>query len=88
MAIVDSSLIDYEKGAGVYPIPISRLAEEHVGLRVTANIVALGIICSLTGVVSYHALERALLYRIPPGTEEINKKALSLGRDLEYRDNI
>ena len=86
--IVDSSLIDYRKGKGVYPIPITKLAEEKVGLKVTANIVSLGIICSLTKVVSYEALERALLYRIPPGTEEINKKALRLGRELEYRDNI
>lgn len=88
VVIVDSSLVDYRKGRGVYPIPITRLAEDKVGSRVTANIVSLGIICSLTKVVSYEALERALLYRIPPGTEEMNKKALGLGRSLEYRDDI
>ena len=79
VVIVDSSLVDYSKGKGVYPVPITKLAEEETGLRVTANIVSLGIICSLTKVVSYGALERALLYRIPPGTEEINKKALAAG---------
>lgn len=86
--IVDSSLVKYEKGKGVYPIPITQLATEKVGLKVTANVVALGVISSLTGVVSYEALERALLSRIPPGTEEINKKALALGKTLEFEDNI
>ena len=88
VVVVDSSLIRYNKGKGVYPIPITELAGEKVGLKVTANIVSLGIICSLTNVVSYEALERALLYRIPSGTEEINKRALRLGRETEYRDNI
>ncbi|MCK5684234.1 2-oxoacid:acceptor oxidoreductase family protein [bacterium] len=86
--IVDSSLVKYEKGKGVYPIPITQLAIDKVGLKVTANVVALGVISSLTGVVSYEALERALLSRIPPGTEEINKKALALGKTLEFKDNI
>ncbi len=86
--IVDSSLVNYEKGKGVYPIPITQLAIDKVGLKVTANVVALGVMSSLTGVVSYEALERALLSRIPPGTEEINKKALALGKTLEFKDNI
>lgn len=88
VVIIDSSLVKYNRGKGVYPIPITKLAGEKVGLKVTANIVALGIISSLTRVVSYEALERALLYRIPPGTEEINKRALNLGKEIEYRDNI
>jgi len=88
MVIVDSSLVKYKKGKGIYPIPITKLATEEVGLKVTANVVALGIICSLTKIVSYEALERALLSRIPPGTEEINKKALRLGKKLKFQDNI
>lgn len=88
VVIIDSSIVQYKKGSGIYPIPITRLAVEKVGLKVTANVVALGIISSLTKVVSFKALERALFYRIPPGTEEINKKALSLGGEIEYKDNI
>jgi len=86
IVIVDSSLVTYAGGRGVYPIPITKLAHEQVGLRVTANVVALGIIASLTKVVSRAALERALLHRVPPGTEEINRKALRLGETLEYRE--
>lgn len=88
VVIVDSSIVKYKKAKGIYPIPITKLATEEVGLRVTANVVALGVISSLTKVVSYEALERALLSRIPPGTEEINKKALRLGKKLKFQDNI
>lgn len=88
IVIVDSSLVKYEKGKGIYPIPITQLAIDKIKLKVTANVVALGIICSLTGIVSYNALERALLNRIPKGTEAINKKALSLGKSIEFKDNI
>lgn len=88
ITIVDSSLVKYEKGPRVYPIPITKYAEEEIGLRVTANVVALGIIRSMTDIVSFEAMQRALFNRIPKGTEEINKKALNFGKNLEYKDNI
>lgn len=88
LVVIDSSIVEYTQGKGIYPIPITQLATEEVGLRVTANVVALGIIASLTNVVSFNALERALFSRIPPGTEEINKRALTLGKKMEFRDNI
>jgi 2-oxoglutarate ferredoxin oxidoreductase subunit gamma len=46
---------------------------------VAANIVALAAIAEITGIVSRRSLEKALLARVPRGTEELNKKALSLG---------
>ena len=88
VVIVDSSLVNYKKGKGIYPIPITQLAIEKVGIKVVANVIALGIISSLTNIVSYNALERALLSRIPPGTELLNKKALQLGETIEFKDNI
>ena len=45
----------------------------------TANIVALGVIVGITGVVSEEAIKEAVLDRIPAGTEEMNIKALSAG---------
>ncbi|RKX74166.1 MAG: 2-oxoacid:ferredoxin oxidoreductase subunit gamma, partial [Spirochaetes bacterium] len=80
--IVDSSLVKYNPAKGVYPVPITKLAEEETGLKVTANVVALGVLSFLTGVVSYKALERALMSRIPPGTEDVNKRALQVGKKL------
>ena len=86
--VVDSSLVQYKPAKGVYPVPITKLAAEEVGLKVTANVVALGVISSLTKIASYEALERALLSRVPRGTEEINQKALALGKKLEFKDNV
>ncbi|MCF8032613.1 MAG: 2-oxoacid:ferredoxin oxidoreductase subunit gamma, partial [Desulfarculaceae bacterium] len=43
---------------------------------------ALGAILQLTGVVSKRGLEKALLARVPPGTDALNKKALAAGVKL------
>ncbi|PKO22375.1 MAG: 2-oxoglutarate ferredoxin oxidoreductase subunit gamma [Chloroflexi bacterium HGW-Chloroflexi-1] len=59
--------------------PISRLAAEVVGQPITANVVALGVLVGLSGVVSREAIEKAVLARAPRGTEEINRAALAVG---------
>lgn len=61
--------------------PITRLAKESVGKEFVANIVALGLLQELTGVVTLKALEKAVLNRVPKGTEELNLKALRVGRE-------
>ncbi len=63
----------------VYQIPITRLAREKIGRDIVANIVAIGALTTLTGIVSREALTRAVLDRVPRGTEEINQKALQVG---------
>ncbi|MTV48079.1 2-oxoacid:ferredoxin oxidoreductase subunit gamma [Heliobacillus mobilis] len=79
--ILDSTYVkDCEPKKGkVYKVDISRIARQDVGREVVANIVALGVIVGLTGVVSREALEKAILARVPKGTEEMNKKALAAG---------
>ena len=44
-----------------------------------ANIVSLGVIAGLSKVVSREAIERAVLARVPKGTEELNRHALEAG---------
>ncbi|HDP99910.1 MAG TPA: 2-oxoacid:ferredoxin oxidoreductase subunit gamma [bacterium] len=65
----------------IYRVPIIDLARNEVGRIMVANIVALGIIAELTNAVSFDALESAVLSRVPKGTEEINLKALRVGRE-------
>ena len=65
----------------VYELPITKLAREQVGREIVANIVALGALTVLTGVVSREAVTKAVLERVPKGTEEINQKALQVGFD-------
>jgi 2-oxoglutarate ferredoxin oxidoreductase subunit gamma len=62
-----------------YRIPIIRIATEKVGRALVANIVALGIITELAGVVSHEAVEAAILARVPKGTEDLNLRAFKAG---------
>jgi len=65
--------------AQVAAIPITRLAVEATGRRLTANIVAVGAIAALTKVATIEAVEKAVLARVPRGTEELNLRALHAG---------
>ncbi|MBI4596446.1 MAG: 2-oxoacid:acceptor oxidoreductase family protein [Candidatus Tectomicrobia bacterium] len=63
----------------VYKMPIFTIASKELGKSMAANIIALGALVELSGVVSHEALEQAVLARVPKGTEELNRKALNLG---------
>jgi 2-oxoglutarate ferredoxin oxidoreductase subunit gamma len=79
--IVDADLVS-EVAPGPYRvvrIPISRIAAEELGRGIVANIVALGVVAALTGAVPADALERAVLARVPRGTEDLNLMALRRG---------
>ncbi|MBQ7418116.1 MAG: 2-oxoacid:acceptor oxidoreductase family protein [Acidaminococcaceae bacterium] len=63
-------------------LPITHTAVSVCGKSLFANIVALGAVNALTHCVSEEALEKAVLNRVPKGTEEANKKALQAGKNL------
>ncbi|MFQ5847917.1 MAG: 2-oxoacid:acceptor oxidoreductase family protein [Candidatus Methylomirabilales bacterium] len=69
-------------GFSVFPLPILDTAKDKVGMGVVANIVALGAVAGLSGVVSRGAVEKAVLARVPKGTAEQNLKALRAGFEL------
>ena len=66
----------------VVKLPIIRTASEEIGKAFVANIVALGAITALTKKVKIESVEKAVLSRVPKGTEELNKKALMAGYEL------
>jgi len=66
----------------VYTLPIIETAREQVGKIVVANIVALGVIVGLSKVVTREGLEKAILDRVPKGTEALNRRALEAGFGL------
>jgi 2-oxoglutarate ferredoxin oxidoreductase subunit gamma len=86
MLIVDSTLVRQLPSTMTISIPFTQMAREMVGKEVMANIVALGALATLTGVVSLNSLEAAVLNRVPSGTEELNKKALQCG--IEAAKNV
>ena len=77
--IVDSTHVGRVPTHRAIAVPITRIAKEATGRRITASIVALGLVSGLTGRVSPAALEQAVRERVPAGTEEINLKALAAG---------
>ncbi|WP_366922887.1 2-oxoacid:acceptor oxidoreductase family protein [Metallumcola ferriviriculae] len=81
LLIIDSTFVERipETGAKVYSLPITKLAKEEMGKTLVANIIALGAVVGITGVVTREAVTEAVLARVPKGTEELNKKALALG---------
>ena len=77
--VVDSSLVTQVPTKKYYGLPFTRLAREEIGIVMVANVIALGAIAELTGIVSKEAIREAVLARAPKGTEDKNKRALELG---------
>ncbi|MBD3223554.1 MAG: 2-oxoacid:ferredoxin oxidoreductase subunit gamma [Caldithrix sp.] len=66
----------------VYSFPITQVAENEIGKKLVANIVALGAIEHLSGIISEDALLSAIRARVPKGTEDINIRAFKAGQAL------
>ncbi len=83
LIILDEQVEVKEKieGAKIVKMPIIQTATE-LGRTMVANIVALGAIGQITGIVSKESLEEAILKRVPKGTEELNSKAYNAGIKL------
>lgn len=82
--IVDESIVLPEgiKAGKILRVPIIKTAKNEVGKEIVANIIALGLIVGLTGIVTRESLEAAIMSRVPRGTEELNKMALQKGYEL------
>jgi 2-oxoglutarate ferredoxin oxidoreductase subunit gamma len=82
LLIIDTDLVDLdeeaEKGREILSVPITRLAEE-LGRRIISNMVMLGFVCASTNIVSLDSLKQAVATSVPPGTEELNLKAVTAG---------
>jgi len=81
LMVYDSSLVEQVDRPEAIGIPLTDLAIEQCGRRLFANVIALGAIAELTGVVGWDSIRAAVLNRVPSGTEEINEKALAVGRE-------
>jgi 2-oxoglutarate ferredoxin oxidoreductase subunit gamma len=79
MLIIDSTFVRQLPTTRAIGIPFTQISREKLGKEIGANIIALGALATLSGVVSLSSLEAAVMNRIPKGTEEFNKKALDLG---------
>lgn len=79
--LVDEGLVgevpegDYQ----IFRIPFTQIARDKISKTVVANIVAVGALVGLTEVVKADAIIKAVLDRVPAGTEELNQKAVLAG---------
>ena len=81
--LVDSDLVK-RLPAGKFKtvsFPIINTAKNEVGREIVANIVALGAMVALTGVVTKESAEKAVLSRVPEAFIELNKEAFQTGYD-------
>jgi len=85
LLILDSSLVTGAPTTGAVRVPITQLAREATSVELTANVVALGLLVGLTGLVSQESLEAAVKARTPRGTEKMNLKALAAGFEAAGR---
>jgi 2-oxoglutarate ferredoxin oxidoreductase subunit gamma len=63
----------------IYGVPATSIARNQLNAPVTANMVMLGALCKVTGVVSRQALEKAIEKAVPKGKEKLNLDAFSMG---------
>jgi 2-oxoglutarate ferredoxin oxidoreductase subunit gamma len=85
MLIVDSYVVERIEHENAIRIPFTMLAIEECGRKLFANVVALGAIAELTRIVRWESLRSAVLGRVPKGTEQVNDKALEVGREAARR---
>ena len=81
LLIVDSGLVEQVPTSRAVSIPFTQIARQQIGRELVANMVALGAVGYLSGQVSMDNLQKALLARVPKGTEEMNARALRAGID-------
>ncbi|WP_407309118.1 2-oxoacid:acceptor oxidoreductase family protein [Desulfosporosinus sp. SB140] len=82
--IVDNSYVPEVKPRlrNLYSLPITRTARNEFGSEQSANMVALGAVTVLSGVVPFENIQEAVRQRAPKGTVDRNLKALKLGWNL------
>ena len=62
----------------VYEAPATKTANDEIGLKIVANIVMVGAITKITGIISENAAVEAIKDSVPAGTEEKNIKTFHI----------
>ncbi len=83
LVIVDSAFVEdlsvIKNTGNIHQIPITEVSREQTGKPILANVVALGALAKLSGIVSKDSMEKEIAQRAPEGTEIVNMRALAGG---------
>jgi len=84
LLVVDSSNVTEipETKAEVHKTPFTETAKKAFGEVIYANIIMLGALTKITGVVTEQAIERALMESVPKKTVATNLRAFRQGSQL------
>jgi 2-oxoglutarate ferredoxin oxidoreductase subunit gamma len=84
LLIVDRNRVDVPPCTAlrVCSLPILETARVKLSKEIVANMVCVGIVGMLSGLVGDEDLRRAVLSRVPKGTEALNQRALEAGLEL------
>jgi 2-oxoglutarate ferredoxin oxidoreductase subunit gamma len=84
-AIVDGFYVRECPREGAVCLDMAETARNELGRELFTNIVMLGALARITGVVKLESLEKSVANRVPVKALELNKKALALGWELGAR---
>lgn len=82
LAIIDEFYVRECSHPHTLCLPLSRTAREKLGRELFTNILTLGAIAKITGLVSINSLHQAVANRVPMQYLELNIQALKQGWDL------
>ena len=82
--IIDKDLASPPEGTSfrIYQVPATSIAVNELGRGIVANMIMLGFLVALTGVVSKEAVQETIRTNVPKGTEELNLTAFAKGVKL------
>ncbi len=84
--IVDADLVRVPAGDfDLHAVPFASIAKKELGSGIAGNMVLLGFLASLTGLVSDASMRTAITSQLPKGTEGVSlaafERGLGLGRE-------
>jgi 2-oxoglutarate ferredoxin oxidoreductase subunit gamma len=82
LVIDDSIETNVATDATIYKLPILKTAIEEMKKPMVANIISLGAISNILDILEEKNILEAVLKRVPPGTDKINKEAFNKGISL------
>ena len=82
--ILDKDLVKHPEGTNfdIHMVPATHIAANDLGRTIVANMIMLGYLVKLTGVVSVDAMEKTIRKNVPRGTDELNISAFRKGMEL------
>jgi len=80
---VEKDLVEIkQKHQNIYPLSATDIAYKKFGRKIMANMIVLGYMTALLGIVSKEAVRRAIQEHVPPKTEDQNIQAFEEGYKL------